>query len=283
MIDQLTKQGHGIRQLCELYDVSASGYYQWLEHEPGRRQREDAILGVKIEEIYRESRCNYGSPRILVQLRRDGWKIGKKRVVRLMKERDIKVVQKPSYRPRTTDSKHSLPVSENLLQDLGHVENINQVWVSDITYIPTREGWMYLSAFMDLKSRKIKGWRMRSNMKTDLVLDAYMQAVFTHRPPEGLIVHSDRGSQYASGSFREALKRTGAISSMSGKGYCYDNAAMESFWATLKKDLKITKPFKTKEDAKETIFDYIEVYYNRRRIHSSINDLSPVDFEAQVC
>jgi len=283
MIDQLTKQGHGIRQLCELYDVSASGYYQWLEHEPGRRQREDAILGVKIEEIYRESRCNYGSPRILVQLRRDGWKIGKKRVVRLMKERDIKVVQKPSYRPRTTDSKHSLPVSENLLQDLGHVENINQVWVSDITYIPTREGWMYLSAFMDLKSRKIKGWRMRSNMKTDLVLDAYMQAVFTHRPPEGLIVHSDRGSQYASGSFREALKRTGAISSMSGKGYCYDNAAMESFWATLKKDLKITKPFKTKEDAKETIFDYIEVYYNRRRIHSSINDLSPIDFEAQVC
>ena len=138
MIDQLTKQGHGIRQLCELYDVSASGYYQWLEHEPGRRQSEDAILGVKIEEIYRESRCNYGSPRILVQLRRDGWKIGKKRVVRLMKERDIKVVQKPSYRPRTTDSKHSLPVSENLLQDLGHVENINQVWVSDITYIPTR-------------------------------------------------------------------------------------------------------------------------------------------------
>ena len=120
-------------------------------------------------------------------------------------------------------------------------------------------------------------------MKTDLVLDAYMQAVFTHRPPEGLIVHSDRGSQYASGSFREALKRTGAISSMSGKGYCYDNAAMESFWATLKKDLKITKPFKTKEDAKETIFDYIEVYYNRRRIHSSINDLSPIDFEAQVC
>lgn len=283
MIKKLAIEGHEVCRLCDLYDVSASGYYQWLEHKPGKKEAEDAILGIKIDEIYRESRCNYGSPRILVRLRKDGWKVGKKRVVRLMKERGIKVVQKPSYRPRTTDSKHSLPLSENLLQGIGHVENINQVWVSDITYIPTLEGWMYLSAFMDLKSRKIKGWRMRDNMNAELVLDAYMQAVFTHRPQEGLIVHSDRGSQYASGSFREALKRTGAISSMSGKGYCYDNAAMESFWATLKKDLKITKPFKTKEDAKKSIFDYIEVYYNRRRIHSSINYLSPVDFETQVC
>lgn len=283
MIKELTKEGHRVIDLCELYEVSSSGYYQWLTHRPGRRETERQILGAKIEKIHHESRCNYGSPRIWKRLLGMGEKVSKKRVAGIMREMGIKVRQKASYKPRTTDSKHNLLVSENLLAGIGEIEKVNQVWVGDITCIPTLEGWMYLAAFMDLKSKKIKGWRLRDNMKAELVTDAYMHGYFTHRPPAGLIVHSDRGSQYASSSFREALGRTGAIGSMAGKGYCYDNAAMESFWATLKKELNITQPFKTKEEAKRAIFDYIEVYYNRQRIHSAINYLSPVDYEAKVC
>jgi len=283
MISNASKKGFRIRQLCQLSEVSVSGYYQWRKGGRVKKAGEDKILRDKVKLVYSDSRCNYGSRRIVAQLRREGYKIGRKRVMRLMKEIGIKVEQKRSYKPKTTDSKHNLAISENLLEVIGKVERINQVWVGDITYIPTVEGWMYLSVFMDLRSRRIKGWRLRDNMRTDLVIEAYMQAVFANRPSEGLIVHTDRGSQYASDSFREVLKRTGAISSMAGKGYCYDNAAIESFWATLKKDLRLTKPFKTKEEAKRVIFDYIEVYYNRKRIHSAINYLSPVDFEKQVC
>ena len=159
------------------------------------------------------------------------------------------------------------------------VDRVNQVWVSDITYIPTHEGWLYLAAFMDLKSRRIKGWRLRDHLRTELVEDAFQQAVLRERPAPGLVVHSDRGCQYANNRFRQTLMQYQALSSMSGKGNCYDNAAMESFWATLKTDLSIREPFKTKEEARQTIFDYIEVFYNRIRMHSSLGYLSPVDYE----
>jgi len=270
---------HAVAELCGLFDVSSSGYYAWTRRKPGKRQVANQALAAQIQQAHASSRKTYGSPRITETLRQQGLKCGKKRVARIMRQKGLHGVQKARYRPRTTDSRHDLPISPNRLAALPAVERINQVWVSDITYIPTQEGWMYLAAFMDRKSRKIKGWTIRDHMRTELVESAFLQAVFRERPAPGLIVHSDRGSQYASREFRSLLDRHRTLSSMSAKGNCYDNAAMESFWATLKADLGISQPFKTKEDARRAIFDYIEVFYNRRRIHSAIGDLSPLDYE----
>jgi len=271
--------GHDVRDLCDLFEVSTSGYYAWAGRKPGKRQVSDLSLAEHIEQVHASSRKTYGSPRITKTLRRQGLKCGKKRVARIMKHKGLRGAQKARFRPRTTDSRHDLPISPNRLAEFSAVERINQVWVGDITYIPTLEGWMYLAAFMDLKSRKIKGWTIRDHMHTELVEAAFLQAVFREGPVPGLIAHSDRGSQYASREFRSLLDRHQALSSMSAKGNCYDNATMESFWATLKTDMGISKPFKTKEEARLAIFDYIEVFYNRRRIHSAIGDLSPLDYE----
>ena len=214
------------------------------------------------------------------QLQQAGVRCGRKRVARIMKQAALKGAQKARFRPRTTDSRHDYPVSPNRLEGMA-IDYLNQVWTSDITYIPTMEGWLYLAAFMDLKSRRIKGWRLRDHLKTDLVEDAFRQAIFRDRPGPGLVVHSDRGCQYASDQFRQILVQHQALSSMAAKGNCYDNAAMESFWATLKTDLNIRQPFKTKEDARQAIFDYIEIFYNRVRLHSSLGDLSPLDYETK--
>lgn len=283
MIKELATQGPSVMALCELYDVSVSGYYDWVGRGPSKRDKADEQLAGEIADIHKQSRQTYGSPRITMALRKKAISAGKKRVARIMKKKGIKGVQKATYRPKTTDSNHNLPVSPNLLAGMGEIQGINQVLVSDITAIPTLEGWMYLAAFMGMKSRGIKGWCLRDHMRTELVEIAFNQAMFRNKLPEGMIVHSDRGSQYASHRFRALLKKNKAISSMSGKGNCYDNAAMESFWATLKKDLQITKPFKTKEEARLAIFDYIEVYYNRIRIHSSIGFMSPLDYEQKLC
>jgi putative transposase len=281
MIKDLATNEQSVRDLCELFGVSASGYYDWLEREPSPRKRKDQELAEQIKVIHKNSRKTYGSPRVTKALRKKGTRCGKKRIARLMKQNGIQGVQKAGFRPRTTDSRHDDPVSPNLLENLS-VEQINQVWVSDITYIPTLEGWMYLAAFMDLKSRKIKGWTINDHMRTELVKSAFLQAVFREGPIPGLIAHSDRGSQYASREFRLLLDQYQVLSSMSAKGNCYDNAAMESFWSTLKADLNISKPFKNKEQARMAIFDYIEVFYNRQRLHSSIGDLSPLDYEAKL-
>lgn len=283
MIRELATQGQSVRELCDLYEVSASGYYDWADRGPSKRDKADEQLAGEIAEIHKESRKTYGSPRITQALRKKAIKAGKKRVARIMRKKGIMGVQKAAFRPKTTDSNHNLPVSPNLLAGMGEVQRLNQVWVGDITYIPTMEGWMYLAAFMDLKSRWIKGWCLRDHMRTELVENAFTQALFRNNPSAGLMVHSDRGSQYASHRFRDLLEQNKAISSMSGKGNCYDNAAMESFWATLKKDLRITKPFKTKEEARLAIFDYIEVFYNRFRMHSSLGGLSPLDYENKLC
>lgn len=270
-----------VLELCEALEVSPSGYYAWAGHQPGRRQEADQELSQKIQLVHAASRKTYGSPRITKTLRDQGVACGRKRVARLMKQNDIQGAQKARYKPRTTDSNHDLPISPNRLAELPAVERINQVWVGDITYIPTLEGWMYLAAFMDLKSRKIKGWTIRDHMQTSLVNDAFERAVFQEGPVPGLIAHTDRGCQYASREFQSLLKDQQALSSMSAKGNCYDNAAMESFWATLKTDMRIVKPFKTKEDARRAVFDYIETFYNRFRLHSALG-CSPLDYENQL-
>ncbi|OGV81406.1 MAG: hypothetical protein A2340_10360 [Lentisphaerae bacterium RIFOXYB12_FULL_60_10] len=279
MIREQATEGHSILEWCNLLDVSTSGYYAWVERQPSRREQANEALAKKIRQVHGESRKTYGSPRVTLALRYQGERCSRKRVAQIMKQNGLHGVQKARYRPRTTDSRHAWPISPNRLGEGWTVERINQVWVSDITYLPTREGWLYLAAFMDLKSRTIKGWTIRDHMRTELVETAFLRAVGRHGCPSGLIVHSDRGSQYASQDFRSLLDRHRVLSSMSAKGNCYDNAAMESFWATLKTDLGIGQPFKTKEEARRTIFDYIEAFYNRRRIHSSIGGLSPLDYE----
>jgi transposase InsO family protein len=282
VIREQATAGHSVKELCDLFEVSASGYYAWCGRKPGKRTVADQALGGQIQEIHASNRKVYGSPRIVKALRKRGVKCSRKRVARLMKQKGLQGAQKARFRPRTTDSRHDLPISPNRLADLPGVDRINQVWVSDITYIPTLEGWLYLAAFMDLKSRKIKGWDIRDHMRTELVETAFRQAVFRVGPVPGLVAHSDRGSQYASRNFRCLLDQHQVLSSMSAKGNCYDNAAMESFWATLKSELGIKKPFNTKEEARLAIFDYIEVFYNRRRIHSAIGDLSPLDYELKL-
>jgi putative transposase len=280
MIQTLATE-YDVTELCELYSVSTSGYYDWTGRKPSKRDLADEDLARRIQETHAASRKTYGSPRVAKDLRKKGVRCSRKRVARIMRQNGLQGVQKARFKPRTTDSRHDLPISPNRLAELPEVSHVNQVWASDITYIPTLEGWLYLSAFLDLKSRRIKGWAVRDHMRTELVESAFLRAVFRERLGAGLIVHSDRGCQYASREFRALLNRHHALGSMSAKGNCYDNAAMESFWATLKTDLRISKPFQTKEDARLAIFDYIEVFYNRRRIHSAIGDLSPLDYEQQ--
>jgi transposase InsO family protein len=236
MIRSLATESNVV-ELCHLHEVSTSGYYAWARRKPSRRAVANQALAEEIRQVHRESRKTYGSPRVTTTLRKHGWPCGRKRVARLMKQKGLHGVQKARFRPRTTDSRHDLPISPNRLADRPAVERHNQVWVSDITYLPTLEGWLYLAAFMDLKSRKIKGWTLRDHLRTELVESAFLQAVFREGPVPGLIVHSDRGSQYASRDFRQLLHQHRALSSMSAQGNCFDNAAMESFWATLKTDL----------------------------------------------
>jgi transposase InsO family protein len=281
MIEKFAVQ-NTVVELCGLMGVSTSGYYAWAQHRPSQREQADQTLALEVQTIYKASRETYGSPRVTRALRKKGTRCGQKRVARLMKQKGLRGVQKARYRPRTTDSRHSDPISPNLLAEGVRLDRQNQVWASDITYLPTLEGWLYLAAFMDLKTRKIVGWAARDTLKTVLVTEAFTRAVFRERPGSGLIVHSDRGCQYASRGFRNLLEAHQALSSMAGKGHCYDNAAMESFWATLKTDMRITKPFKTKEDARLAIFDYIEIFYNRFRLHSALGDCSPLDYENQL-
>ena len=272
---------YDVQEMCETLSVSTSGYYDWLDRKPSKRQKSDEELSEQIRAVHAASRKTYGRPRITLTLQDQGQRCSPKRVARLMRQNGLQGAQKARYKPKTTDSNHDLPISPNRLAELPAVDRINQVWVGDITYIPTLEGWMYLAAFMDLKSRKIKGWTIRDHMKTSLVNDAFTRAVFREGPVSGLITHTDRGCQYASRAFQALLNQHYVLSSMSAKGNCYDNAAMESFWATLKTDMRIVKPFKTKEEARRAIFDYIETFYNRFRLHSALG-CSPLDYENKL-
>jgi transposase InsO family protein len=270
-----------ILAICEALDVSPSGYYDWQSRQanPSPRHQENARLKEQIAHIHSHSRQTYGSPRIRACLQAQGQRHGKNRIARLMREQNLHGRQKKRFRIRTTDSNHSLPIAPNRLAQAEAPQAPNQIWVGDITYILTTEGWLYLASVMDLFSRKVVGWAMSEHIDTQLVLDAWAMAK-CHRPiSKGLIFHSDRGVQYASHAFRAALEQSGAIPSMSRKGNCYDNAAMEAFWSTLKLEMIYRRRFATRQEARQAIFDYIESFYNRKRIHSSLNYLSPEAFE----
>jgi len=277
------KPEYPVRALCKALAVAPSGYYDWEHRQtcPSKRTTENLHLLVDIQRMFQASRNTYGSPRIQQDLAREGRRYGRNRIARLMRQKRLCGRAKRRFRIQTTDSDHDLPVAPNRLAQRPVPPGPDQIWVTDITYIPTAEGWLYLCAFMDLYSRRIVGWSMRSSMDEELVLASWNMARHQRHPSAQLLVHSDRGSQYAGGAFRRALAQIRAVPSMSRKGNCYDNAAMESFWSTLKLDLIYRREFKTRSQASRAIFDYIETFYNRKRTHSSLNYLSPVDFESQ--
>jgi transposase InsO family protein len=236
-------------------------------------------LAQKIQQLHTQSRQTYGSPRLVAALRRQGHRHGRNRVARLMKAADLCGRQKGRYRVQTTHSKHDQPIAPNRLAEAPKATAPNQLWVADITYIETQEGWLYLAAILDLYSRKIVGWAMSEHIDTALVASALHMALLHRQPPAKLLFHSDRGVQYASSDFRQALQAAKLVASMSRKGNCYDNATMESFWSTLKLELVYRGRFDTRTEARTQIFDFIEVFYNRQRLHSALNYHSPVDFE----
>jgi len=267
--------------LCECLGVSPSGFYAWDRRRcsPGPRAVEDIALAEAIVAIHGKSRQTYGSPRINLDLRAIGRRHGRNRIARLMRSKGIQGRQKGRHRVQTTDSNHDHPIAPNLLAVTPATSASNQIWVADITYIPTREGWLYLAGIMDLHSRRIVGWSMSASIDSKLVLSALSMALLHRTPPPGLLFHSDRGVQSAAGNFRSALTKAGLVASMSRRGNCYDNAAMESFWSTLKLESIYRTDFPTHTEARIEIFSFIEVFYNRHRRHTSIGGLSPTDFE----
>jgi len=265
---------------CQVLQVSRSGYYQSLKRAPSDRQRRREELAVKIQAVHEQNRCVYGSPRVYHALLAQGESVCENTVAKVMKQRQIRARTKKKFVPRTTDSTHDQPVAKNILNRQFTALSPNQKWVVDITYIPTDEGWLYLAGIMDLCSRKIVGWSMREHMPTELVSEAMTMAILRRRPGPGLLHHSDRGVQYASQDYRHLLDLHGIEASMSGKGDCWDNACAESFWSTLKTELVNHQHYATREQARQSIFEYIEVFYNRKRLHSALGYLSPEAFEA---
>jgi len=264
--------------MCRLLKVSRSGFYAWRKRPLSARARRARRLLVKIKAIFKRSRRAYGSPRIWRELVDDGEKVSRGQVARLMRDNGIRAKQTRKYKA-TTNSAHNLPVAPNILGELDQVREENEVWVTDITYVWTREGWLYLAAVMDLFSRRIVGWAASSRMKTDLVSQAFRRAMALRGPVPGLIHHSDRGSQYASKAYQKLLKASGMVCSMSGKGNCYDNAAMESFWHSLKVEWLFDFEFETRREAVREIGEYTDGFYNRERRHSSLGYVSPIEFE----
>jgi len=278
------KTQYSIRTLCAALQVSPSGYYDWCQRQtcPGPRAQADAHLRQRILAIFLEHRQTYGSPRIQRQLARQGARHGRNRIARLMRQAALCGRQKARFRAVTTDSRHAHPIAPNRLAQTAPPTAPNQTWVSDITYIATGQGWLYLAAIMDLYSRRIVGWALSQRLDATLILSAWQRAVGQRQPPPGLLFHSDRGVQFACADFRHALATAQAQASMSRKACCYDNAAMESFWSTLKLELVYRTHFTTFWQATVQIAQYIESFYNRKRSHSALNFSSPVDFECHL-
>ncbi len=272
------KAYYPIRLLCRCLEVSRSGYYAWRTRRVSARVKQDARLKVEISASHSASRRTYGSPRILRDLREDGHRVSRKRVARLMRDLGLEGRRKRRFRA-TTDSQHRFPVAPNLLMRDFDVEAPNTAWVTDITYLATLEGWLYLVVILDLFSRRVVGYAMSERIDRELVLEALREALM-HRPgARDLIHHSDRGSQYASHDYREALDQAGITCSMSRRGNCWDNAVAESFFGTLKMELLYELPLQTRSATRSAVVDYIETFYNVRRRHSSLDYLSPVEFE----
>jgi putative transposase len=264
--------------LCKVLSVPRSGFYAWERRVPSARSGEDARLRVHIAAIHERSRGTYGSPRVHADLHASGIRVSRKRVARLMRELGLASRRKRRFKA-TTDSKHNLPVAENVLDRKFEADAPDVAWATDITYVWTSEGWLYLAAILDLFSRRVVGFAMSDRIDRALVLDALRMAVGRRVPNAGLVHHSDRGSQYASGDYQTALDELGVVCSMSRKGNCWDNAVAESFFATLKTELIYLRRFATREEARDAIFEFIERFYNHERRHSTIGYLSPVEFE----
>jgi putative transposase len=264
--------------MCQVLDVSENGYNNWRRRGKSKRKRDDEQLAARIEDAYQKHRGKYGSPRIHAELKAQGIHCGRKRVARLMQEKQL-YAGKKRRKARTTNSHHRFPIASNLLKRDFTADAPNKKWVADITFIETREGWLYLSGVLDTYSRKIVGWAMDKHHDADLVKMALHMALLSRQPAAGLIHHSDRGSEYASTSYQILLQEQNIRASMSNTGDCYDNAMMESFWATLKEECCGNSIFATRSEAKAAIFEYIEVYYNRKRMHSSLGYFSPVGYE----
>lgn len=264
------------KSMCEVLKVSRSGYYAWRTRQPSRRKKANEGLLERIREIHTQSRGLYGSPRITAELNEKGFRCGKNRVVRIMKAHSIRAdVKKRRFR-RTTDSRHDYALAANMLIDRSQTE---RVWASDITFVPTSEGWLYVAAVMNVKSRKIIGLSMSNRLSQELTSTAFKDAVGRQTPSSGLIHHSDRGRQYASYAYQELLKEYGIIPSMSRSGNCYDNAYVESFFGTLKTELIHGERYRSRLEARLSIFEYVRVFYNRQRRHSALGYRSPEAYE----
>lgn len=270
--------------MCRVLGVSRSGYYAAQRRPPSVREQTDHRLRAEVRVIYRRSRKTYGSPRIHAELRAQGVRCGRKRVERLMRSEQLQAKTRRRGRS-TTNSNHAHPIAANLLQrrfGVNEIADVNTVWAGDITYIPTREGWLYLAIVLDLASRNVVGWAMESTLEQSLVHAALQMAIARRQPPPGVVHHSDRGVQYAAIDFQALLTSNGMKPSMSRKGDCYDNAVAESFFATLEWELVEHADWSTRAEARTAIFEYIEVWYNRQRRHSALGYLSPAEYEKQL-
>jgi len=279
-IDQ-QKTEFGVAWMCQRLRVSRSGFYAWQQRRESPHEQKDRRLAVEIAAIHREHRCTYGSPRVWDKLHKRGEAVSKKRVARIMREQGLSA-KVPKRFCRTTDSTHDLPVAENLLGREFTAAAPNRVWVSDITYVRTWEGWIYLAAVLDLFSRRVVGWAIADHMRTELVLEALRMAIAQRRPAPGLVHHSDRGSQYASKDYQDELDANGLLCSMSRKGDCWDNAVAESFFATYKRDLIDRQSWPTKRRAIAATHEYIACFYNSKRDHSTLGNVSPLEYEARA-
>jgi putative transposase len=272
--------------LCLMLGVSRSGFYAWLKRPKSKRDLESAALIVQMRKIHDESRGTYGAPRIAEALKAEGKPCSRKRAARLMKVAGLFGCAKRQWRPITTNSNHDLPIAPRVFKveaPSSQPTKPNEVWVGDITYVPTDEGWLYLSTQLDVFTRKIVGYALTDHLRCEAVLEALRMAVNAQGlDPDGLISHSDRGCQYAAEEYRWELEKLGITASMSRKGNCYDNAYAESFFHTLKVELIHRRRFRTRAEASKAIFEYIEVWYNRRRLHSSLGYQSPADYEAKA-
>ena len=273
-------QEYPVRRQCQVLGVAESGYYAWRKGQHSHRQQGDGRLTSEIRSIYEQHRGLYGSPRIHATLKAKGWRCSRKRVARLMREAHLRSVRQRKRRVQTTHSKHPYPVAANVLNRQFEAQRPNQKWVADITFIPTQKGWLYLAAVLDLFSRRIVGWAMSARCDASLVQNA-LQMALAHRQPAGeLLHHSDRGSQYAAHDYQALLTQHAITVSMSRTGNCYDNAVMESFFRTLKAECVSRHVFRSRAHARSILFEFLEVYYNRQRLHSTLGYCTPAAFEA---
>jgi transposase InsO family protein len=270
-----------VSMMCRMVKVSRSGYYGWKRHSPSKRSQANKVLSENIKRVFDDEKARAGSPRITLRLQREGISASHNRVAKIMKDNGWRAKAAKKYKA-TTNSNHSLPVAPNLLEQNFEADVPDQKWVSDITYIWTEEGWLYLAVVLELFSRRVVGWAMAERMTAVLVCDALKMALWRRKLPKGVIIHSDRGSQYCSAIYQKLLGKHQFICSMSKKGDCYDNAAMESWNHSLKVEAIHGEKFLTRAEAKHHVFEYIEVYYNRKRLHSKLGYLSPEAFETKM-